>query len=272
MADGTGAMGAVPALRLYLGQTRHSRFKPFEQSFAYKLFLIDLDIDRLDEAGGLCRLFSVEKPNLFSFRRKDHGDRTGSGLRPWAEAKFAEAGVDLSGGSVRLVTLPRHAFYKFSPISLWYGYGQGGDLRGIIYEVNNTFGDTHSYVARANDGLMRHTAEKHLHVSPFFDVSGAYRFTARPPGKHLDLVVDNIDAGERIHMANIKAQLQPASDGALLKAAVTRPFSSHGVTAGIHWEALKIWLKGAGYRSRPAPHPAAATHAAPILENKTKIV
>ncbi|MEO0884123.1 MAG: DUF1365 domain-containing protein, partial [Pseudomonadota bacterium] len=216
MADTTRLPDApIPPLRLYIGQTRHSRFVPFEQSFAYKLFLIDIDIDRLDEAGRICRLFSIEKPNLFSFSRRDHGDRQTVSLRPWAEKKFGQAGIDLHGGTIRLVTLPRHAFYKFSPISLWFGYGPVGDLRGIIYEVNNTFGDTHAYVAAADRSRMRHEAEKNLYVSPFFDVSGAYRFTIHPPDETLNLVVDNFDQDQRIHMANIKARSHPATDAAL---------------------------------------------------------
>ena len=253
-------------LRLYIGQTRHSRFVPFEQSFAYKLFLIDLDIDRLEEAGQMCRSFSIETSNLFSFRRRDHGHRKDEALRPWAEDKFRDAGVDLESGPIRLVTFPRHIFYKFSPISLWFGYGPDEKLRGIIYEVNNTFGDTHSYVAAADNELMHHEAEKNLYVSPFFDVSGDYRFTVRPPGERLNLVVDNFDDGRRVHMANIKATMRPATNAAFLKAALTRPLSTHGVTLGIHWEALKLWMKGAGYRSRPAPHVRPSTSASPIAD------
>ncbi|MEM9669027.1 MAG: DUF1365 domain-containing protein [Pseudomonadota bacterium] len=272
MASSKSPENSAPALQLYLGQTRHSRFVPFEQSFAYKLFLIDLDIDRLQDAGRICRLFSFEKPNLFSFRRRDHGQREDVDLRPWAEAKFAEANVDLQGGSIRLITFPRHVFYKFSPISLWFGYQPDGSLSGIIYEVNNTFGQTHSYVAAASDNLMRHSAQKNLYVSPFFDVSGAYKFTIRPPGQHLNLVVDNFEDEKRIHMANIRAVREAASDGAFLRAAAARPLSTHGVTLGIHWEALKLWLKGAGYRSKPAPHPKAATRAAPVAGAPHKVL
>ncbi|MEM6412067.1 MAG: DUF1365 domain-containing protein, partial [Pseudomonadota bacterium] len=242
----TTSLTNTAPLQIYVGQTRHSRFVPFKQSFEYKLFLVDLDIDRLEQANRACRLFSVENPNLFTFRRRDHGYRTDTDLRIWAEDRFGEADIDLRGGSIRLITFPRHAFYKFSPISLWFGYGANQELRGIIYEVNNTFGDTHSYVASASGALMRQEAQKKMYVSPFFDVSGAYRFTVRPPDERLNLRVDNFRDGERLHMANIRAIRQRASDSAFLHAAITRPLSTHGVTLGIHWEALKLWLKGAG--------------------------
>jgi uncharacterized protein len=242
-----------PALQLWRGQTVHTRHAPFENRFAYDLVLIDIDIDRLDAAQSISAFFAVEKPALFAFYRKDHGPRTGGPLRPWAEDMFAAAGVLLGSGMIRLVTFPRHFLYKFAPISLWYGYGPDGDLRGIIYEVNNTFGDTHAYVAAASAGRNQHEADKALYVSPFFDVSGKYRFTLRAPGNLLDVVVESFTGERRLHMANIKARRCEATTGALLRFALTNPLSTLGVPFAIHWQALKLWLRGAGFRGRPAP-------------------
>jgi len=260
-------ISTLPALMLYKGQTRHTRFVPFEQSFNYKLFLIDIDIDRLAEANTQSAFFGANKPGLFSFRSRDHGTRQNIPLRPWAEKIFASAEVNLEGGAIRLVTLPRHLFYKFAPISLWFGYGLKGELRGVIYEVNNTFGDTHSYVASVSEGRNQHLAEKQLYVSPFFDVTGKYRFTLRAPDDRLNLVIDNLEDGQRTHMANIKAKRVLATNGALLKAAITRPVSTLGVTFGIHFEAFKLWIKKAGYRSRPGPPAAPMSTAKPSDEN-----
>ena len=108
-------------LRLWKGHTLHQRSVPFEHRFKYGLALIDVDIDRLDAAHDQSVLFSIDRSNLFSFNRKDHGERKAGDLRPWAEAEFAKAGIDLNGGTIRLVTFPRHVFYKFAPISLWLG-------------------------------------------------------------------------------------------------------------------------------------------------------
>lgn len=256
---------APPALSLWRGQTVHARYTPFEQRFIYRLFLIDIDIDRLDEAARASALFSVNAAGLFSFHTKDHGPRHAEGdLRGWALRQYEIAGVDLDGGTIRLVTFPRHLFYKFAPLSLWYGYGPEGDLRGIIYEVNNTFGETHAYVAAASDGRSRHESEKSFHVSPFFDVTGTYRFTLRAPTNKLDAIVESLKDGERIHLANIKARRLPASTRTLLKTAFTMPLSTLAVTLGIHWEALKLWIRGAGYRSRPAAPTTPTTLAQPL--------
>ena len=110
-----------PALSLWTGQTVHVRYHPFERRFAY-----DLVLDRLDEVAASSALFSVNAPGLFSFRSEDHGPKQKDApLRPWAEAELAKAGVTLDSGAIRLVTFPRHLFYKFAPLSL-----AGHPLRG----------------------------------------------------------------------------------------------------------------------------------------------
>lgn len=264
------------ALRLFRGHTTHQRSVPFTHRFKYSLSLIELDVDRLDDAARQSSLFSIDKPNLFSFRRRDHGERKDKDLRQWAERHFIEAGIDLEGGAVRLLTFPRHLFYKFAPISLWMGYGPDGELRGILYEVNNTFGETHTYVAPTPEpGRHRHLTEKVFHVSPFFDISGTYRFTLRVDGETLGLVIETLKDGAQTHLATIKAEAYPATTPQFARLAITKPFSSFGVTLAIHWQALKLWLKGAKYHSKPkqsslrttiAQTEGAATSIAPIRE------
>ncbi|MEP1142913.1 MAG: DUF1365 domain-containing protein [Henriciella sp.] len=245
-------MSEQPALQLLRGHTLHQRSVPFTHRFKYGLALIDIDIDRLDEADATASVFAVDRSGLFSFNRKDHGDRTNSPLRPWAETQFQEAGIDLRGGSIRLITFPRHAFYKFAPISLWLGHAPDGTLAGILYEVNNTFGETHVYAAATPDSLRnKHETDKAFHVSPFFDVSGAYEFTLKRTDNALSLIVATKKQGQQTHVATISAKAQPATTGAFVKLALTKPISSLTVSLAIHWQALKLWLKGAKYHSKP---------------------
>jgi hypothetical protein len=242
-----------PPLKLWSGQTLHKRFVPFERAFRYGLVLIDIDIDRLAEAGRITPLFRVNRSGLFSFHEADHGARDrGGSLRAWADGMFAAAGVSLNNGAVRLVTFPRHFFYKFAPLSLWYGYAPDGQLRGVIYEVNNTFGERHCYVAQVSSERSVHSADKTFHVSPFFDVSGQYRFTLRAPAATLDVVVENIKSGTRTHLANIKARLCEATTANFMAFALRNPLSTLGVTLAIHWQAFLLWTRGARYHARPA--------------------
>lgn len=244
-------MNTGPALSLLEGRTVHVRHTPFEQRFSYRLFMIDIDIDRLHDAGRSSALFSINRPSLYGFSAKDHGDGSGD-LRGWADGRFAEAGVDLKGGTVRLVTFPRHLFYKFAPLSIWLGHDANGRLAGVLYEVRNTFGERHTYIAPMASPKTKMQAEKAFHVSPFFDVSGRYRFTLHASETRFDLVVETLHGRRRSHMANIKTRRRAATSGRLLRAALLRPASSLGVTFAIHWEALKLWIRGAGYRARPS--------------------
>jgi uncharacterized protein len=243
---------SAPALRLLTGKTVHARFTPFEQRFSYRLVMVDVDVDRLDEAARLTRLFSVDQSNLYSLNRAEHGGgATHTSLRGWATQRLAEAGVDAGPFALRLVTFPRHLFYRFAPLSIWFCETGDGALQGVIYEVNNTFGERHAYVAPVRGNSDISEADKRFHVSPFFDITGRYRFTLKRSLERLSLVIDTLVDGQRTHMATIAARARPATDRALLGTAITHPFSSIGVTLGIHWEALKIWLKGAGYRPKP---------------------
>jgi DUF1365 family protein len=141
--------------------------------------------------------------------------------------------------------------HGFSPLAVWFGYGPDDALRGVIYEVHNTFGEAHAYVSRFEAG-QRTEADKQFHVSPFMDISGRYRFTLREPGDRLDLVIENLDEGGRTHVATITARRREFRDASLLGWLVQMPFSGLGVVLAIHWQALFIWMRGAGYRDKPA--------------------
>ena len=257
-------MTTLPALRVFKGHTVHQRSVPFTHRFKYDLALIDVDVDRLDDARRASFLFSIDGSNLFSFNRRDHGARDAVPLRPWAEGEFARAGIDIEGGMIRLVTFPRHAFYKFAPISLWLGHSPDGALKGILYEVNNTFGETHVYAAATPDAYKhQHATDKVFHVSPFFDVSGAYQFSLKWTDEVLNLVVATMKDDQQTHVATISAKAHAATSSTFLALAITKPLSSLGVTFAIHWQALKLWLKGAKYHSKPKQSSVRTTIATP---------
>jgi hypothetical protein len=252
------------AVDIYVGRTAHVRETPFRQGFTYRVAMLGLDVDRLEEAGRQLRLFSVDRPNALSFRSRDFGERAaGAPLRPWAERRFAEAGVDVAGGRLKLICFPRVFGSGFSPISIWLGYSAMGALKGAIYEVHNTFGKAHAYVSAFGGAGERQRADKRFHVSPFFDVDGEYRFTLREPGDRFDLLIENLHPEGRRHVASLKLRRRAATDGALLAWLAGMPASGLGVVAAIHWQALRLWLKGARYRS-PAASPADRTLAEPV--------
>ncbi len=239
---------------LFVGRTTHQRKAPFGHRFTYRIAQLFLDVDRLAEAGRLSRFFSVDRFNLLSFHRRDHGARDAAPLRPWAEAAWAEAGVDLEGGPIRLMCFPRILGYVFNPLSLWFGYGPQGDLRGVIYEVHNTFGDAHSYAAKADDrGALSQSAAKIFHVSPFFPTRGRYGFRLRPPSDQFSLSIRySLDDADVFSASQFGARRALTNQSALGVFA-GMPLLTFKVIAAIHWEALRVILKGGRYHRRPEP-------------------
>lgn len=237
---------------LLTGRTHHRREQPFVRAFSARIAMIDLDIDRLDEAAADASLFSVNRLNAFAFHAKDQGERTETAsLRHWAENRFAEQGVRVKGGQIRLCAFPRVLGYGFSPISVWFGHGPNGDLRGVIYEVHNTFGETHSYVCAFDPEDMRAEAAKEFHVSPFFGTTGKYRFTLRNTQSHLDLTVENIDVDGRSHVATLNVARAALTNRSILNCLISMPMSGLGVMLAIYWQALLLLLRGARYRDKP---------------------
>jgi DUF1365 family protein len=236
---------------------------PFRRSFAHRIAMLEIDIDRLEEAGRLSHLFSVERGNVISFRSTDHGARNAAvPLRAWAEARYAEANIELDGGAIRLVTFPRVFGYGFAPISLWFGYGPDGECRGVIYEVHNTFGETHWYVG-AFDGGQSARAPKEFHVSPFLGVTGHYRFTLGQSEEAMRLIVENLGKDGRLHVASLDVRPRTLTSGAIGQWLLAMPFSGLGVIIAIHWQALGLWMKGARYHIKPEQRARRTTLARP---------
>ena len=239
---------------LYQGRVRHTRLQPFHHDFEYRVFYGLFDIDELDYLDRGLRLFSVGRRNLASFYPQDHGPVDGSSLRAWAEDVLAEAGVDIDGGRIELLAFPRILGYAFNPLSVWYCYGSEGDLKGVLHEVRNTFGDRHVYVVPVNDETAyRHSFAKAMHVSPFNPMEQTYHFTVNRPGKRLQVAIEQTDESGKVFRAGMRLSRIPLTDRNLLRVFFTHPLVTMKVIAGIHWQALRLWLKGATYRKRPRP-------------------
>lgn len=238
---------------LYEGSVRHTRLAPFHHTFSYRVFYGLFDIDRLDELDSTLRWFSVGRFNLVSFDPGVHGPADGSDLRTWVESTLRTAGVDLDGGKIYLLAFPRILGYVFNPISVWYCYDSGGRLAALIHEVRNTFGDRHSYVVPVADGDMRHRFGKRLHVSPFNPMDQDYQFTVSAPGERLSISIDQHDGAGRLLRAGMALTRVPFSDRNVWRLFWTHPLLTLKVITAIHWQAVKLKLKGARFHPRPEP-------------------
>ena len=256
---------------LYTGQVMHARLHPQRHRFAYRVVSLYLDLDERAALARRLRLLGFGRNRVFGFLERDHGPRDGSPLRPWIDARLAEAGIDLDGGPVRLLCFPRLWGYVFNPLTVWYCFHREGDLRAVLYEVSNTFGEHHHYLiptppGHGDDGVIRQSCAKGFYVSPFLPETARYHFRLRVPDARLALAMEHRAADGTRLIAVHTGQRRPLSDANLLRAVVRHPLMTVKVIAGIHWEALRLWRKGARYHPRPAPPPAPVTVVQPPHE------
>lgn len=249
--------GAGPPSAIYAGTVMHRRVRPAPHVLRYGMFTLLLDLEEVPRLSGGLRWFSLGRANLFAWRPQDHLSG-GSDLRGEIDGILESAGIDPAGGSVHLLTMPRVLGYVFNPISVYLCHRAGGDLQAVLYEVNNTFGDRHSYLfpigqfAGGNTSL-RHACAKALHVSPFVDMGMRYDFRLRPPTETFGLRIDVSDGDGPLLVAAERLRRRPLTDRELLRGFLQFPLQSLKVIVGIHYEAFHIWRKGVGLRHRPPP-------------------
>lgn len=261
---------------LYAGTVMHARPGRVRHRFRYRVESLLLDLDELPEIDRRLATFSVERGNLFSFRARDHGPRDGSPLRPWIESAFADAGRPLDGGRILALCFPRVLGYVFNPLTIYWAYRPDGRLAGVLYEVKNTFGDQHGYLIpadpeRAPGTPLIQAADKCFHVSPFLPIEGGYRFRVDEPGERLRVLIRLVgpDGADRL-VATQTGIRRPLTDANLLASLATHPWNTAKVTLGIHWEALKLWRKGAPFHPRPEPPTRPVSLGSEALPNTTR--
>lgn len=240
---------------LYLGEVMHRRLRQVPYRFAYRVFSLYVDIDELPVLHRRLWCFSHNRFNLFSLHDRDHGPRDGSALRPWLERLLAARGVELEGGSIRLLCFPRVLGYVFNPMCVWYCHHRDGSLRAIVCEVRNTFGGMHHYVLTdgglSMDWQAEYRARKVFHVSPFIQPEAEYRFHFQEPGQRIRVFIDERADGQPLLKASVGGVHREISDARLICMFGRLPFMTLKIIAMIHWQALKIWMRGGRFHRMP---------------------
>ena len=239
------------AASLYVGDVMHARLKPFGHRFTYRVFSMLLDLDHLAEAGRRSPIFSIGRFNLVSFAPRDHGPRDDSDLRAHVERLLAAQGLE-APARILLLAYPRVLGFTFNPLAVYYCYDAQGRITSLIYEVRNTFGGMHPYVLPVSDGALdarglRQEQSKLFYVSPFLHMNHRYRFRMRPPGETVHIRILECDAQDPVLAATFQGERQTLTTATLARACLALPFMTFKVVAAIHWQALKLWLKGAKY-------------------------
>ncbi len=241
---------------LYVGEVMHRRSRPKAYKFVYRVFNIFVDVDTLDADTDRRRLFSYNRFNLFSFFDRDHGARDGSKLRPWVEKHLDAAGLSHAAANIRLLCMPRVLGYVFDPLSIYYCSDANGKLAAVLYEVKNTFGDQHGYLFPVEAGTAApqdHIADKIFHVSPLIAMNARYRIRTTAPDDRLAVLIRESDDEGEFLVATLTGERRDLTDAALLGRFIRIPFLTLKIIVAIHFEAIRLMLRGVKYTTRPEP-------------------
>ena len=243
------------ASALYRGEVLHHRFRPVRHRFRYRIDSFLFDLNELDQVAARCRLFSLNRFNLFSFYYADFGAGNGQAPKDYLQKTLRENGIEEPLQRAELLCYPRILGYTFNPLSVYYCYNASDDLFTVVYEVSNTFGQRHSYLIPVSSPhqheIIRQRCDKAFYVSPFIPMEATYHFRLRKPGRRLTVAIRETEADKALLHAVFRGTRQALNDRSLLVSFLRLPFMTASVMLSIHWQALRLYIKGVRILPRP---------------------
>ena len=243
---------------IYSGNIFHHRFEPFEHQFNYKIFMAYIDLDEIDMLMPESFFWGVNRSALISFYREDYLSGDQLDLREAVtDLVLKRTGKNVQG-PIRILTHLRYFGHCFNPVSFYYCFDKSGEeVETIIAEVTNTpWRERHSYVIQRENvpgvnNSIENRQNKELHVSPFFQMDHKYRFLFSAPRDRLSVEIENFKDSNKIHEALLNLRKLEFNKTQLLKTVTQFPFITLRIVSAIHWQAVKLWLKGATFYPNP---------------------
>lgn len=269
-------IGRDPATPAWIvtGDVVHKRLRPRTHAMRYRVFSLLLDLDQVARVSTACRLFSSTGRNAIEFRESDHlsGGRNGP-LAAEARGLFQAAGFNADDARILLLAYPRIFGFAFNPIAVFFLIAPDGGVRAAIYDVSNTFGERKSYVAATGapraGTTYAHSFDKELFVSPFAASTGRYDFRLDLGPHHVTVGVMFRDGDGPLIKTHFRGVPEPLITRTASRALARLPLLTGKVVAGIHWEALKLWVKGVPLVRRHRSPAYSVTHVAPVTPART---
>jgi uncharacterized protein len=241
---------------IYVGKLRHRRFQPVRHEFTYPVFMVMLDIDAIPALMKISPLAAYNRFNCASYYERDHFGDPSVAIRERLREDASAEGVALPEGPIYLLTHLRYFGYNFNPVSFFYCCDPQGRLETILAEVNSTFGESHNYWLNSSNQLsarnsLRYRVTKAMHVSPFMKMELDYTFSFTAPDDRLVAHMQTLDDGERFFDATLDLRREPWTARSLHRALAVYPCMTAKVIAAIHWQALRLYVKGCPVFTKP---------------------
>jgi uncharacterized protein len=231
---------------LYRGTVTHRRLRPVSHMLNYTVTALLIDVDKIAETVRQHRLLSYNCFNIFALDDRDHGKGDGTTIRDfaWSLVKSKTGTDDVQ--QIFMLCYPRLLGFVFNPITTYFCVDNAHRIRLMIYEVHNTFGGRHNYVTEAIDVDEPNYFEtaKKFYVSPFNKIEGHYGLKASSPLERVSVGVALTTQDGPLLNAYFAGHRVALNDGNLLRVFFSYPLMTLKVVAAIHFEALKLWLKG----------------------------
>jgi len=243
---------------LYRGTLTHARRAVRRHAFSYRTYQVLLNLDELPQLAASLWPLGYNRHGLTTFYDRDHLHPGPRPVREKLDHLLERAGLAHPGGPTLLLTNLRVLGYVFNPVSFYYCLDGNRQLRLVVAEVNNTFGERHCYLLtdlRPAGHSVVAEADKVFHVSPFFPIAGRYHFTFTPPAQHLQVRIELRREDHLDFWATFTAQRHPLTSRTLLAALAGVPLVTLRTITAIHWQALHLWRKKVPFYRKPAPPP-----------------
>lgn len=238
---------------IFFGKVMHKRLFPKINAFVYGIYYLAFPLSKINVLP-----LAYNRPGFLSFYDRDHGACNGSGLELWARGVLRDYDMTQADGEIVLVCMPRVIGYVFNPVSFWLCYDKAENLRAVLCEVHNTFGERHTYLCAHEDQRIIGAddvlnGQKVFHVSPFLKREGQYTFRFGARNNEFSAHIDFYDGeGRKQLVTSLNGVLEPMNNATLRKAFWCYPLVTFKAIALIHWQAAKLVSKGIKYISKPA--------------------